>query len=57
MNDGIDRTRGTDLTTQQSGKQHLKPVGDPTIAADGTAQAGPGMRSVIESVEPESLWA
>ena len=28
MNDGIDRTDGTDLTTQQAEKQHLKPVGD-----------------------------
>jgi len=28
VNDGIDRKRGTDLTTQQAEKQHLKPVGD-----------------------------
>jgi ribonucleoside-diphosphate reductase alpha chain len=28
VNDGIDRTDGTDLTTQQAEKKHLKPVGD-----------------------------
>jgi ethanolamine utilization protein EutN len=34
---------GVKFLVVQELNQDLNPIGDPTIAADGTAQAGPGM--------------
>jgi ethanolamine utilization protein EutN len=38
---------GVKFLVVQELDQNLNPVGDPTIAADGTAQAGPGMLTYV----------
>jgi ethanolamine utilization protein EutN len=38
---------GVKFLVVQELDRDLKPVGDPTVAADGTAQAGPGMLTYV----------
>lgn len=46
---------GVKFLVVQELDRDLKPVGDPTIAADGTAQAGPGMLTYVVASREAAL--
>jgi ethanolamine utilization protein EutN len=46
---------GVKFLVVQELDQDFKPIGDPTIAADGTAQAGPGMLTYVVASREAAL--
>ena len=46
---------GVKFLVVQELDRDLKPIGDPTIAADGTAQAGPGMLTYVVASREAAL--